>query len=202
MKIAIIDYRMGNLRSVENAFRAVCEDVHVVSAPEALADAERIVLPGVGAFGDGMATLAGAGWTDALEEQVRRRGKPFLGLCVGMQVLATTGLEHGTHRGLGWIPGVVERFQTEGLRVPHIGWNDVTPAAGSGLYVGIDRPVFYFVHSYIFRPEDDRVVSGTCRYGEPFAASVEAGNIWATQFHPEKSQRAGLQLLRNFVERR
>jgi glutamine amidotransferase len=104
--------------------------------------------------------------------------------------------------GLNWIPGVVDRLTGgEGARVPHIGWNDVELKRGDGLYAGVDRPVFYFVHSFIFRPDDPSVVSGVCSHGEPFAASVELENIWATQFHPEKSQRAGLQILRNFVDR-
>jgi len=200
MAIAIIDYGMGNLRSVENAFLSLIPDVRTVCEPQALRDAEKIVLPGVGAFGDGMARLESGGWIAALEEEVRVRRKPFLGLCVGMQVLATTGKEHGSYRGLNWVPGVVDRLVgSEGVRVPHIGWNDVELINNDGLYAGVERPVFYFVHSFVFRPDDPAAISGVCRHGERFAASIECGNIWATQFHPEKSQRSGLQVLRNFV---
>lgn len=202
MKIAIIDYGMGNIRSVENAFRSLTSDLQIVANPADLREAERIVLPGVGAFGDGMRQLHAGGWIPALEESVLGARKPFLGLCVGLQVLATVGTEHGAHSGLGWIPGRVERLRGgTGIRVPHIGWNDVDVNSGNGMYAGIERPVFYFVHSYAFQPEDWSVVSGTATHGEPFAASVESSNIWATQFHPEKSQRAGLQVLRNFITR-
>jgi glutamine amidotransferase len=202
MSIAIVDYGMGNLRSVENAFLSLSPDVRTVHEPQALSSAEKIVLPGVGAFGDGMARLESGGWISALEEEVRGRRKPFLGLCVGMQVLATTGTEHGSYRGLNWIPGVVDRLAGgEGVRVPHIGWNDVELINRDGLYSGVERPVFYFVHSFVFRPDDPAAISGVCRHGERFAASIERGNIWATQFHPEKSQASGLQVLRNFVMR-
>jgi len=202
MSIVIIDYGMGNLRSVENAFQSLTGDVRIARQPELLREAEKIVLPGVGAFGDGMAKLEAGGWIEPLEEHVRGRGKPFLGLCVGMQVLATTGTEHGLHHGLNWIPGIVDRLTgSSGARVPHIGWNDVEIVSAGGIYAGVDKAVFYFVHSYVFRPNDPTVISGVCSHGEEFAASVEYGNIWATQFHPEKSQRAGLQVLRNFVTR-
>lgn len=201
MTVAIIDYGMGNLRSVANAFAALGGEPEVVTRPEQLADAERIVLPGVGAFADGMRNLREGGWDEALEEEVRRKGKPFLGLCVGMQLLASIGLEHGETEGLGWVPGVCERLGNgNGLRVPHIGWNDVEFTQPDGLYAGLDgADAFYFVHSYVLRPEDDAVVSGVCDYGGPFAASVETGNIRAAQFHPEKSHRAGLHMLRNFL---
>ena len=202
MSIAIIDYGMGNLRSVENAFASLTSDARTVREPQELRDADKIVLPGVGAFGDGMAHLASGGWIPALEDEVRGRAKPFLGLCVGMQLLATTGLEHGTHRGLNWVPGVVDRLAAvDGVRIPHIGWNDVDLIRRDGLYAGVERPVFYFVHSFVFRPEAAETISGVCSHGERFAASIEHGNIWATQFHPEKSQQAGLQVLRNFITR-
>jgi glutamine amidotransferase len=117
-----------------------------------------------------------------------------------MQVLATSGTEHGSHRGLNWVPGVVDRLAGgEGVRVPHIGWNDVELINRDGLYSRVERPVFYFVHSFVFRPDDPAAISGICWHGERFAASIECGNIWATQFHPEKSQGAGLQVLRNFA---
>lgn len=200
--VSIIDYGMGNLRSVANAFASLGGAPEIVSDPGQLAAAERIVLPGVGAFGDGMRNLREGGWVDALEEEVRRKEKPFLGLCVGMQLLADRGTEHGSTEGLGWIAGVVERLSSEeGLRVPHIGWNDVAFTNGHGMYAGLgESDAFYFVHSYVLRPDDDSVVSGVCDYGGPFAASVEIGNVRASQFHPEKSHRAGLRMLANFLE--
>jgi imidazole glycerol-phosphate synthase subunit HisH len=200
-RVSIIDYGMGNLRSVANAFSAVGGEPEIVTRPEQLAAADRIVLPGVGAFADGMRNLREAGWDAALEREVRVESKPFLGLCVGMQLLASLGTEHGETEGLGWIPGVCERLGNgNGLRVPHIGWNDVDFTRTDGLYGGLDgSDAFYFVHSYVLRPEDDTIVSGICDYGGPFAASVEAGNVRAAQFHPEKSHRAGLRMLANFL---
>ena len=201
MRILIIDYGMGNLRSVANAFAAVGAPAEVTRDPEQLREADRIVLPGVGAFADGMRNLREGGWVPVLEEEVLDKGKPFLGLCVGLQLLATKGTEHGDSDGLGWIAGVVERIPTNGgLRVPHIGWNDVRLARRDGLYAGLDETAsFYFVHSYVLRPEDPDVVSGVCEYGDAFAASIELRNIHATQYHPEKSHRAGLAVLRNFA---
>ncbi len=200
-RVSIIDYGMGNLRSVANAFTAVGGEPEIVSRAEQLAEAERIVLPGVGAFSDGMRNLRAGGWDEALEREVRQKGKPFLGLCVGMQLLASLGLEHGETEGLGWVPGVCERIANgDGLRVPHIGWNDVDFTQRDGLYAGLEgSDAFYFVHSFVLRPEDESVVSGVCDYGGPFAASVESGNVCAAQFHPEKSHRAGLHMLRNFL---
>ena len=202
--IAVIDYGMGNLRSVMNAFHALGEAAQATSDPARLREADAIVLPGVGAFGDGMRQLRQAGFVEALDDSVVRQGKPFLGICLGMQLLATTGLEHGRHAGLGWIPGRVERLpvppQEPSLRIPHVGWNDVRVLTREGLYEGAgESPVFYFVHSYALQPEDPSVVSGVCAYGVEFAASLARGNIWATQFHPEKSHLAGLSLLRNFA---
>jgi glutamine amidotransferase len=200
--VAIIDYGVGNLRSVANAFASIGCEAKVISKPEDLSAAERIVLPGVGAFGDCMVSLRKAGWIEVLEQEVRDKGKPFLGLCVGMQMLATTGKEQGTHEGLNWVPGVVERIRSldATVRVPHIGWNDVRLTGKDGLYKGLgDTQTFYFVHSYVFHPDDPGIASGFCSYGEEFVASIEMGNIYATQFHPEKSQKSGLAVLKNFL---
>jgi len=201
--VLIIDYGMGNLRSVMNAFESLGCPAQIAHHPQELRTSERIVLPGVGAFGDGMSNLRAGGWLDVLEEEVRQKGKLFLGLCLGMQLLATTGTEHGIHSGLDWIPGVAKRICTDDpmLRVPQIGWNDVRIIKRDGLYAGLgDSQTFYFVHSYILSPTDPAVVSGMCVHGEEFAASVEVDNIFATQFHPEKSQKAGLAVLRNFLD--
>lgn len=203
MRIAVVDYGMGNLRSVANAFEAVGQPVELASEPEQLDGVAGIVLPGVGAFGDAMRNLRERGFVEALEEHVRERGVPFLGLCLGMQLVAEESLEHGAHRGLGWVPGEVVRLEPMNgapLRVPHIGWNDVRFAPGTRLFAGVgETQTFYFVHSYVFRPRSEDVISGVCDYGGPFAATVEAGNVFGTQFHPEKSQRAGLAALGNFV---
>jgi glutamine amidotransferase len=203
--LAVIDYGMGNLRSVVNALGVLGVPASIARHPEDLSRAEKIILPGVGAFGDGMKNLRAIGWIEAMEEEVRDKGKPFLGICLGLQLLATRGTEHGIHEGLNWMPGTVERLPANGpaLRVPHIGWNDVNFLKKDGLYAGLDASqAFYFVHSYVFRPVDPDVVSGVCSYGVEFAASVEKDNIHATQFHPEKSHKAGLTVLRNFVEAR
>jgi imidazole glycerol-phosphate synthase subunit HisH len=202
VSVAIINYGMGNLRSVVNAFTAMGCAAAIVDHPEDLKAAEMIVLPGVGAFGDGMFNLKAMGWVEALEDEVRRKGKPFLGICLGMQLLATVGLEHGRHEGLNWIPGVSKRVSTGALnlRVPHIGWNDTRFLHTDGLYRGLgESQTFYFVHSYVLAPEDRNVISGLCDYGEEFAASIEVDNIYATQFHPEKSHKAGLAILKNFM---
>lgn len=202
MKVAIINYGMGNLRSVMNAFHWLGQDTYVAIKPGDLRDADSVVLPGVGAFGDAMKNLDDAGWTESLHREVITGGKPFLGICLGMQILASTGTEHGCHKGLGWIPGRVLRLQSENsnLRVPHIGWNDVNLKKKDGLYQGLgDRQSFYFVHSYAMMPEDQETISGTCEYGPEFVASVEKDNIFAIQFHPEKSHKAGLAVLKNFI---
>jgi imidazole glycerol-phosphate synthase subunit HisH len=201
MNLIIIDYGMGNLRSVANALEAIGCSVMISNSPADLRIANGIVLPGVGAFGDGMKNLQSAGWIDSLEKEVRQNRKPFLGICLGMQLLATTGTEYGVHKGLNWIPGLVKKIpgKEQKIRVPHIGWNEVRFANKDGLYAGLgDSQVFYFVHSYMLVPENPTVVSGVCSYGVDFAASVETDNIFATQFHPEKSHKAGLAVLKNF----
>jgi glutamine amidotransferase len=204
--VGIIDYGMGNLRSVLNAFRFLGAEARIITRPEELRDAARIVLPGVGAFGDGVRHLRERGFVEALNEEVRGRGKPFLGICLGMQLLAVTGMEFGPHAGLGWVDGVVGRFPeavaATPLRVPHVGWNDVCFRRTDGMYAGLGRAqAFYFVHSYMLPATEAAAVNGVCSYGLEFAASLEIGNVWATQFHPEKSHQAGLAVLRNFAGR-
>jgi glutamine amidotransferase len=201
-KIAIVDYGMGNLRSVANAFEAVGWPAQIASMPGELEAADKIVLPGVGAFGDGMRNLRERGWVAALESEVRQKGKPFLGLCLGLQLIARSSTEHGQHQGLGWIDGEVVRLEPSSpeLRVPHIGWNSVQAVQRGGLFARLgERCDFYFVHSYVLRPKDASVVSGLFDYGGSFVASVETRNLYATQFHPEKSQKHGLAILANFV---
>ena len=207
MTTVIIDYGAGNLHSMLNAMRRAaaesghCGEIVVTSEPEMVAAAERIVLPGVGAFGDcarGVSAIRGL--RTALEEAVIGAGRPFLGVCVGMQLLATIGREHGEHAGFGWIPGVVKHVVPDdpALKIPHMGWNVVRFAPHPVLN---DLPAdhAYFVHSYHFVPEDERHTLGTCDYGGPITAAVGRDSILGVQFHPEKSQALGLALLANFL---
>ena len=199
MLFGIIDYGMGNLLSVKNALIAVGAQVAILDRGAQLTNAGAVVLPGVGAFGKGMAGLRERGFVDALEREVREKKKPMLGICLGMQLLATTGTELGTHEGLGWVPGTVRRFVLPAeLRVPHMGWNDVR---GRGpLFAGIPETAsFYFVHSFHLVPNHGEVVSAVTDYGGDFASAVEHESVFAVQFHPEKSHKHGLQLLGNFV---
>jgi glutamine amidotransferase len=201
-RVAIVDYRMGNLRSVANAFAILGSDVTIATTPDFLFDATHIVLPGVGAFGDGIANLERGGWIPALDVEVRTKRKPFLGICLGMQLLASTGTEHGNWRGLGWIPGTVTKLHPleKALRIPHIGWNDVVPTHAATLLSGLSgAPCFYFVHSFAMVPEDQAVVAGRTAYGAPFVSVIETANIHGVQFHPEKSHKVGLSLLSKFL---
>jgi glutamine amidotransferase len=203
--IGIIDYGMGNLRSVANAIDAADGNWLVCSAPAELRKAKGIVLPGVGAFAEAMRRLQKLGWDEALERDVLDRGKPLLGICLGLQLLARQGTEEGLNEGFGWIPATVERLPrtAEHLRLPHIGWNDVKFSdAGNGLSKGLrEEETFYFGHSFAVASDGQPFVKGVTRYGVEFVSCVEAENVWATQFHPEKSQKAGLQILQNFVRR-
>lgn len=197
--IVIVDYTMGNLRSVEKGFSAAgVDDVVVSGDPAVVASARGIVLPGVGAFRDAAAHLADSGLRDVLVER-SGAGTPLLGICLGMQLLATLGLEDGEWQGLGLIPGVCEKLPG-GVKVPHIGWNTVETPRPSALFDGIDEgTAFYFVHSYHVVPADPSVVIGRTVHGVPFAAAVQSGGVFGVQFHPEKSSDAGLRLLRNFA---
>jgi imidazole glycerol-phosphate synthase subunit HisH len=196
----IVDFGMGNLRSVLNALRRITEDVAVVDDPTAVSDATHLVLPGVGAFGDGMAHLRERSWIPALERRLEE-GACLLGLCLGMQLLLEEGTEHGIHPGLGWIEGRVVRLDTSpSARVPHVGWNDVVPTGRGVLLDGLSKtPTFYFVHSYHVVPSDADVVTGRTTDPHDFVATVERGRVFGAQFHPEKSHRDGLGLLANFV---
>ena len=196
--IAIIDYQAGNLRSVQKGFEhAGVDDVVVTGDPAQLERADGIVLPGVGAFRDTSANLRASGLEETLRHEVGH-GKPFLGICVGMQMLADIGLEDGEWTGLGFIGGVCDRLPA-GVKIPHIGWNTVEYPRDSQLFDGIpESTAFYFVHSYRLSPVDSSVVVGSTEYGVRFAAAVQKDNIFAVQFHPEKSSTMGLKLLANF----
>jgi glutamine amidotransferase len=203
--IAVVDYGMGNVRSVLNAFEAIGTHATLASSSAALDEAERIVLPGVGAFSEAMDRLRESALIEPLQRNVVERGKPFLGVCLGMQLLAEVSFEHGEHRGLGWIPGQVRRIEPSdpALRVPHVGWNAVersATAATTSRLLGAAGAAFYFVHAFQLLPTDAGLITATCDYGGPITAIVEQRNIVGTQFHPEKSQHAGLSLLRAFLE--
>ncbi|HTM53089.1 MAG TPA: imidazole glycerol phosphate synthase subunit HisH [Pirellulales bacterium] len=199
--IAIIDYQMGNLRSVQKGFEKVGHASTITSDPEVLARAEKIVLPGVGAFGDAMAEIRRRELVAPIREAVER-GKPFLGICLGLQLLFEAGYEGGTHEGLGILPGKVVRFELpHGFKVPHMGWNSLSMRRSVPLLAGLDGDTFcYFVHSYYVVPRDRDVIAAETDYGGPFCSMIWRDNLCATQFHPEKSQRVGLQMLKNFAE--
>jgi imidazole glycerol-phosphate synthase subunit HisH len=200
--IGLIDYSMGNLLSVYNALETLGATVRICQSPDELLDVDRIVLPGVGAFRDCMLNLQSKGFTTVLEEMVIHQGKPILGICLGMQAMARRSFEGGEHRGLGWFEADVVRLQpnNSSLRVPQVGWNDILYRSQSPLFLGLTTsPDFYFVHSYYMKCEDDLDVDATCDYGGSVTAAVRKNNIFATQFHPEKSQDYGLQILDNFL---
>jgi glutamine amidotransferase len=201
--IAIVDYGMGNLLSVYHALEMIGGEPKICSAPEELRAAERIILPGVGAFRDCIHNLRATGFADALQEEIIHQGKPLLAICLGLQVLGRRSFEGGEYAGLGWFQADVVRLQPTDptLRVPQIGWNDVQYRPGSPLFTGVPaRADFYFVHSYHLRCDDPRDVAAECDYGGPVTASVHKNNIFATQFHPEKSQDYGLRVLDNFLK--
>jgi glutamine amidotransferase len=200
--ITVIDYGVGNLRSVAKALEAAGGRVCVSGDAADLRRAERLVLPGVGAFAAGMANLVETGLVDALTQEVRQEGKPLLAICLGMQLLTRESEEDGWHAGLGWLPARVVEFDTtaSGLKVPHMGWNEIVPRGEAPFFAGLgSKPIFYFVHSYHLACDDVAMIAATCDYGGLFPAVVRHANILATQFHPEKSQDDGLRLLRNFL---
>lgn len=215
MRVTVIDYGSGNLRSAVKAFEKAGADISgltvtLTDKAEDVIKADRIVLPGQGAFADCMKGLSSLpGMLDALQESVMKKARPFFGICVGMQLLADEGHEHGNHKGLGWIGGVVEplKIADPALKIPHMGWNNLR-FSDSGVLgdahpllknLGAD-PYVYFVHSYAFYLKDAVHTLASCDYSGLFTASVVKDNITGTQFHPEKSQKTGLQLIRNFLE--
>jgi len=202
--IVIVDYGMGNLRSIQNKFERLGAEILISSRTEDLESADRIVLPGVGAFDVGMANLAESGLLRTLQEEVMDRRKPLLGICLGMQLL-TDSSEEGKLAGLGWVPGDTRliRFdpgQTK-LRVPHMGWNTLNVKRSNNLLTGVAGDAsFYFVHSYYVDCANAEDVVATTHYGRDMASVVQHGNVYGTQFHPEKSHEAGVQILKNFLE--
>jgi glutamine amidotransferase len=199
--IAIIDYQMGNLRSVQKGFEKVGHEAVITSDPAVLEQADKVVLPGVGAFGDAIAELK----RREMVEPIRRivdSGKPFLGICLGLQLLFDVSYEGGVHEGLGIVPGEVVRFDLPAeFKVPHMGWNQLNFLQPSPLVAGLADGVYcYFVHSYYVVPKDREVIAAETDYGGPFCSMIRRDNLFATQFHPEKSQRDGLHMLANFAQ--
>jgi len=198
--VTIVDYGSGNLRSVQKACERLGTAAQITDDPNRVAEAEKLILPGVGAFGDAMRELRARGLVEPIVAHLRA-DRPFFGICMGLQLLFETGLEGGRHAGLGVLAGDVVRFALPaGMKVPHMGWNTVA-------WTGIDAErapaatddYFYFVHAYHARPTDATVIAATTDYGGPFCSAVRRGRLFATQFHPEKSQAAGLQLLASFL---
>jgi glutamine amidotransferase len=199
--IAIIDYQMGNLRSVQKGFERVGHEAIITGDPAVLAKASKVVLPGVGAFADAIAELKRRDLVGPITEAIES-GKLFLGICLGLQLLFDCSYEGGEHEGLGIVPGEVRRFDVpREYKVPHMGWNQVHTRQESPIFAGIeDQTHFYFVHSYYVVPKDNAIVAGEAEYPTPFCAMISRNNLFATQFHPEKSQSAGLKVLQNFAE--
>lgn len=202
MSIAIVDYGMANLRSVQKAFARVGAEAAIISRPEEIDRAQRLVVPGVGAFQDAIATLREKNIAEAILGHIRK-GKLFLGICLGLQMLFDVGFEDGEHRGLGVISGKCVRFdvdETLGLKVPHMGWNQLIVRRASPLLKDLPAGCgVYFVHGYHVVPTDPSVIATETEYGRPFVSSIWRDNVMATQFHPEKSQKVGLQILANFA---
>lgn len=198
--IKIVDYGMGNLRSVQKAFEKLGVEAVICQSPAQIGDAEKLVLPGVGAFRDAIHELKRTGMVTPVLDHIGS-GKPFLGICLGLQLLFDVSCEDGEFEGLGVIPGKVVRFRDQpDLKIPHMGWNCLEVRNEPRILEGIPKDsYYYFVHSYHVVPNDESVVAACATHGEPFVAMVARGHLFATQFHPEKSQRVGLKLLSNFA---
>ena len=202
--IAIVDYGSGNISAVANIYKQLKVPHVITGEPAELARADRYILPGVGAFDTVMGDLTCLGIVDTLNEEVIAKGKKALGICVGMQILAGSS-DEGEKPGLGWIPGHIRRIDaasiTQRPKLPHMGWNSITPHGDAPLLRGVDLDRgFYFLHNYYFDPEDDSDVMATVRYGQDLPCAVERGHIFGTQFHPEKSHGNGMAIFRNFAE--
>lgn len=203
--IAIVEYGMGNIRSVYNAFTLLDQDVQITNEPKTLESADAIVLPGVGAFADGMKNLREKGLLDTITKEVIDKKKPYLGICLGLEFLAERSYEGGITDGFGWIKGTINRIEPQDIRlkVPHIGWDDTKILKPVGILKEMVLPAFYYLHSYYFKVDESQrnVITSICDYGSvEIASSIQKDNIHAVQFHPEKSQEAGIKLLKNFID--
>lgn len=203
MSVLVIDYGMGNLASVKRAFEECGSDVFISDDPKSIDNATKIIVPGVGSYAMAMQSIRKMGWEDAISKTVCK-GMPLLGICLGMQLLADEGEEHGSSKGLGLIPGKIQhltiRNTSQDLRVPHVGWNEITAKQDDILLKGIENGTdFYFVHSYYFNAANENNILAKTPYGLDFPSIVRKDNVWGTQFHPEKSSLPGFQLIRNFL---
>jgi len=198
MKVAIINYGMGNVASVDKAIRNLGYESLITNDSKEINDSDCIILPGVGAFAQGMENLNKLGLTELLNIEVIQNKKPFLGICLGMQLIATKGFEPHPTKGLGWIEGEVIKINEPNKSIPHLGWNEITVKNNSFLNE-FDQKDFYFIHSYHFSVKKSEDIAATVNYGNTFVAAIQKENIFATQFHPEKSQSSGLSLIRMFL---
>lgn len=203
MKLVIINYGLGNLFSVLGAIRKLGYDAKITNNSEEIENADKIILPGVGAFKDGMQNLEFLNLVEPLNYFVNIKKKPIFAICLGFQLLSNQSNEFGYCKGLGWIDANVEKFnlKDQNLRIPHVGWNDLLKKQDSAIWNGVpDDALFYYVHSYHMICKNNKIVIGKCKYGIEFVSAIQKENIYATQFHPEKSQRYGLRILQNFIE--
>ncbi len=197
--IAIIDSGIGNVKSVANALAYLKAPHQITTEPKYIQQADKLIFPGQGAFCDGMKAIRKSQLIHCLRDEVLIKGKLYLGICLGLQLLAQTGFEDGKYEGLNWIQGIVRKINTR-EKLPHVGWNNVLVKDKTSLFKDLpENPTFYFAHSYVIDPKEKPIVTSTCDYGETFVSSVKFHNIYGVQFHPEKSQKNGLQLLKNFV---
>ena len=203
--ISIIDYGMGNVRSVFNAFEILGADVEIIDDPKKLTNSEAIILPGVGAFRDGMKNLEKMGFINKLKEEVIDNKKPYLGICLGLEFLADKSFEGGETDGFGWIKGEIKKIETgnDELKIPHMGWDDTIIKKNTRLLRDMKNPVFYYLHSFFLEVKKTEIeyIESICEYGKTkIISSIHKENIYAVQFHPEKSQESGLKLINNFLE--
>ena len=202
MLVGVVNYGMGNLFSVKSALEMIGANVIICQTPESLKKVDRIILPGVGGFEDCMENIINSGFKEGLNKEVLEQGKPIYGICLGMQIMGRMSYEFGEHKGLGWIDADVVKIKPniESLNIPHVGWNNVVYKSDSLLFSELPKsPDFYFVHSFHLKCDKPNEVEATCDYGGIITASIKKNNIFATQFHPEKSQDYGLKLLKNFL---
>ena len=201
--IAVVDYGLGNVRAIANIYTQLNIEAKCVDSVDQLEEADKIILPGVGAFDWAIERLHASGMIDCLNALVLSKKRPVLGICVGMQIMAGNS-EEGRLDGLGWIDAEVKRLEgdevDQSIQIPHMGWNDVFPRRIDGLFQNLDRPQYYFLHSYYFKPRSDTVILGSTDYHGPFTSAVCSENILGVQFHPEKSHAWGVKLLKNFAE--
>ena len=199
--VCLLDYGSGNVKSVYNILNYLGYNVKVSNSSEDIKNSSHIILPGVGAFGASMKKIMNAIPFDVLENEVLHKGKPFLGICVGMQVLADKGFEFGEHKGFGWVPGVVNKIDSKDFPTLHIGWNEIDIKKNTPLLKGLnDNKDFYFVHSYVFDVKDENHIIAQTEYGSNFTSVLSKDNIFGIQFHPEKSQKVGQLIFKNFME--